>query len=48
MVPTKVEEPVSPAATISKAEPVRVLVADDQADVREALRLLLKAEGYSI
>ncbi|PYQ19718.1 MAG: sigma-54-dependent Fis family transcriptional regulator [Acidobacteria bacterium] len=26
----------------------RVLVADDQADVREALRLLLKAEGYAI
>jgi DNA-binding NtrC family response regulator len=25
---------------------VRILVADDQADVREALRLLLKAEGY--
>ncbi|PYQ01378.1 MAG: sigma-54-dependent Fis family transcriptional regulator, partial [Acidobacteria bacterium] len=28
--------------------PARVLVADDQADVREALRLLLKAEGYAI
>ncbi|HEX7284943.1 MAG TPA: sigma-54 dependent transcriptional regulator [Candidatus Angelobacter sp.] len=28
--------------------PVRILVADDQADVREALRLLLKAEGYAI
>ncbi len=26
----------------------RVLIADDQADVREALRLLLKAEGYAI
>jgi DNA-binding NtrC family response regulator len=26
-------------------KPARVLVADDQADVREALRLLLKAEG---
>jgi DNA-binding NtrC family response regulator len=26
----------------------RVLVADDQADVLEALRMLLKAEGYSI
>jgi DNA-binding NtrC family response regulator len=25
---------------------VRVLIADDQADVREALRLLLKGEGY--
>ena len=30
------------------APPARVLVADDQADVREALRLLLKAEGYAI
>jgi DNA-binding NtrC family response regulator len=26
----------------------RILIADDQADVREALRLLLKAEGYRI
>ncbi len=26
----------------------RVLVADDQPDVREALRLLLKGEGYEI
>ena len=25
----------------------RVLIADDQADVREALRLLLKGEGYA-
>ncbi len=31
---------------VSRASP-RVLVADDQPDVREALRLLLKAEGYS-
>ena len=31
---------------VSCASP-RVLVADDQPDVREALRLLLKAEGYS-
>jgi len=28
--------------------PIRVLVADDQAHVLEALRLLLKAEGYDI
>src|SRR5262245_5291418 len=28
--------------------PARVLIADDQADVREALRLLLKGEGYQI
>src|SRR5690348_17374067 len=28
--------------------PPRILVADDQADVREALRLLLKGEGYRI
>jgi DNA-binding NtrC family response regulator len=47
-VPTKVEEPVSTATSTVKTEPVRILVADDQADVREALRLLLKAEGYSI
>jgi DNA-binding NtrC family response regulator len=42
----KTEELVSPspAATMERA---RVLIADDQADVREALRLLLKAEGYT-
>ncbi len=28
--------------------PARVLVADDQPDVLEALRLLLKSEGYQI
>lgn len=32
--------------TATRVEPARVLIADDQADVREALRLLLKAEGY--
>ena len=26
--------------------PYRVLVADDQADIRDALRLLLKRENY--
>jgi CheY-like chemotaxis protein len=26
--------------------PYRVLLADDQADIRDALRLLLKREGY--
>jgi len=44
-VPTKVEEVASPAP--ARTEPLRILVADDQADVREALRLLLKAEGFS-
>ncbi len=42
---TKAQELMSTAA--SKNELVRVLVADDQADIREALRLLLKAEGYA-
>jgi len=28
--------------------PIRILIADDQPDVLEALRLLLKAEGYEI
>lgn len=32
---------------MSQATP-RILIADDQADVREALRLLLKGEGYQI
>ncbi len=35
------------ASTTVKSEPVRILIADDQADVREALRLLLKAEGFA-
>lgn len=45
-MPTKVQEIESTATAAAKAEPARVLIADDQADVREALRLLLKAEGY--
>src|ERR1700716_4096791 len=28
------------------AQPYRILLADDQADIRDALRLLLKREGY--
>ncbi len=31
-----------------ESQPPRILVADDQADVLEALRLLLKGEGYEI
>ncbi len=42
---TKAQELIS--STTLKPEPVRVLIADDQADVREALRLLLKAEGFT-
>ena len=34
--------------TASTAGSPHVLVADDQPDVREALRLLLKGEGYAI
>src|SRR5258708_20649660 len=45
LVSTKAQEFVSTTAT--KYEPVRILIADDQADVREELRLLLKAEGFS-
>ena len=44
---TKAEE-IDVVANAAKPEPVRILIADDQADVREALRLLLKAEGYAI
>jgi len=44
-VSTKAQELMSAAG--SKNESVRVLVADDQADIREALRLLLKGEGYA-
>ena len=45
-MPTKVQEIESTVITAARPEPARVLIADDQADVREALRLLLKAEGY--
>jgi CheY-like chemotaxis protein len=34
--------------TAPTAGSAHVLVADDQPDVREALRLLLKGEGYAI
>jgi sigma-B regulation protein RsbU (phosphoserine phosphatase) len=34
------------AATSAKASPFRVLICDDQPDVLEALRLLLKGEGW--
>ena len=38
-----------PAFTVSPGSaPIRVLIADDQADVLEALRLLLKAEAFEI
>jgi DNA-binding NtrC family response regulator len=42
----ELEAPAPPAPLAAPIERIRVLVADDQADVREALRLLLKAEGY--
>ena len=32
----------------SEAHIARILVADDQSDIREALRLLLKGEGYRV
>lgn len=44
----KVQEAEITEMTLTRPEPVRILVADDQSDVREALRLLLKAEGYAI
>ena len=34
------------AMTSSNASRIRILVADDQPDIREALRLLLKGEGF--
>jgi DNA-binding NtrC family response regulator len=36
----------APAEQKRELAPSRVLIADDQPDVREALRLLLKSEGY--
>ncbi len=39
---------MNPAANPRKRPQGCVLVADDQADVREALRLVLKAEGFTV
>src|SRR5581483_5418704 len=36
------------AVTAEPRPPLRILIADDQQDVLEALRLLLKAEGFQI
>jgi CheY-like chemotaxis protein len=33
---------------VDPASPYRVLIADDQWEIREALRLLLKSDGYEI
>jgi DNA-binding NtrC family response regulator len=42
-------ETSSPKTSAARAEPAaRLLIADDQSDVLEALRLLLKPEGYVI
>jgi sigma-B regulation protein RsbU (phosphoserine phosphatase) len=35
-------------ARVTGAMPARILVADDQSDILEALRLLLKQEGYEV
>jgi DNA-binding NtrC family response regulator len=46
-VDTMIDRPDGTAARSERVLP-RVLIADDQADVLEALRLLLKGEGYRI
>ena len=46
-MPISTAEPGEITTTSASVVP-RILVADDQADVREALRLLLKGEGYRI
>ena len=40
--------PTTPVTASDVTVPARVLVADDQADVVEAVRLLLKLEGYQV
>ena len=40
--------PPAQGSLSTSAAPPQILVADDQPDVREALRLLLKGEGYAI
>ncbi len=44
--PSEWPRPVTPAAIIM--EKPRILIADDQADILEALQLLLKNEGFAI
>jgi len=45
---TSVEKDRVRNMTVPKAAKSRILVADDQPDVREALRLLLKGEGFEV
>jgi DNA-binding NtrC family response regulator len=47
-LPTRLDLPEERERARASATPCRLLVADDQPDVLEALRLLLKAEGYQI
>src|SRR5438270_14075051 len=44
----KIESPQSRTMSLPANSRTRLLIADDQRDVLEALRLLLKAEGYAI
>ena len=49
MPSVKIESPQYRAmSSVSANSPPRLLIADDQRDVLEALRLLLKAEAYLI
>jgi DNA-binding NtrC family response regulator len=45
---TTIPTPMNPTTNPRNDHNARVLVADDQADVREALRLVLKSEGFGV
>ena len=47
-LPTRLDLPEDRERARASSTPCRLLVADDQPDVLEALRLLLKGEGYLI
>ena len=47
-LPTRLDLPEDRERARASSAPCRLLVADDQPDVLEALRLLLKGEGYQI
>ena len=47
-LPTRLDLPEDRERARASSTPCRLLVADDQPDVLEALRLLLKGEGYQI
>jgi two-component system chemotaxis response regulator CheY len=47
-VPTKTSDTSTPSSRPPHGRPARVLYAEDMADLREVMRLILQSEGYQI